>query len=134
MGIATLDLLNAEIVALSVFIQSQSASSIRVGAHQALNSKRMNLSPFKRNPNKKKLTLLNILVFLLLTSENFGLPFYFSIVIVCLVEYSLEQDEPWVQGTIIPNINQFPILNINEASKELEIPFHKVSLRYQSIR
>jgi hypothetical protein len=47
---------------------------------------------------------------------------------VCAVEYSLEQDEPWVQGSIIPNINQFPILNMNEASKELEIPFHKVTL------
>ncbi len=44
------------------------------------------------------------------------------------MEYSLEQDEPWVQGSIIPNINQFPILNMNEASKELEIPFHKVTL------
>jgi hypothetical protein len=43
------------------------------------------------------------------------------------VEYSLDQDEPWLEGTIIPNINQFPILNMNEASKELEIPFHKVS-------
>ena len=28
-------------------------------------------------------------------------------------------------GTRIPNINQFPILNKNEASKELEIPFQK---------
>jgi len=45
----------------------------------------------------------------------------------CLVEYNLYQDEPWLEGTIIPNINQFPILNMNEASKELEIPFHKVS-------
>ena len=28
-------------------------------------------------------------------------------------------------GNRIPNINQFPILNKNEASKELEIPFQK---------
>ena len=28
-------------------------------------------------------------------------------------------------GSRIPNINQFPILNKNEASKELEIPFQK---------
>ena len=28
-------------------------------------------------------------------------------------------------GTRIPNINQYPILNKNEASKELEIPFQK---------
>ena len=28
-------------------------------------------------------------------------------------------------GLRIPNINQFPILNKNEASKELEIPFQK---------
>ena len=40
-----------------------------------------------------------------------------------LVEYSLGLDEPSVQGSRIPNINQFPILNRNEASKELEIPF-----------
>ena len=42
-----------------------------------------------------------------------------------LVEYSLGLDEPSVQGGRIPNINQFPILNRHEASKELEIPFHK---------
>ena len=30
-----------------------------------------------------------------------------------------------VPGIRIPNINQFPILNKNEASKELEIPFQK---------
>ncbi|XP_023336836.1 integrin alpha-PS1, partial [Eurytemora carolleeae] len=41
-----------------------------------------------------------------------------------LVEYSLGTDEPTIQGDIIPNINQFPILNMKEASKELEIPFH----------
>ena len=42
-----------------------------------------------------------------------------------LVEYSLGLDEPSVQGGRIPNINQFPILNRHEASKELEIPFYK---------
>lgn len=42
-----------------------------------------------------------------------------------LIEYSLGLDEPTVQGGRIPNINQFPILNRNEASKELEIPFYK---------
>ena len=31
----------------------------------------------------------------------------------------------FILGSRIPNINQYPILNKNDASKELEIPFQK---------
>ena len=44
-----------------------------------------------------------------------------------LLSLRLQQDEPRYQGADygVPNINQYPILNQQEAQKELTIPFHK---------
>ena len=44
-----------------------------------------------------------------------------------LLTLRLQQDEPRYQGEEygVSNINQFPILNQQEAQKELELPFHK---------
>ncbi len=47
--------------------------------------------------------------------------------ITFLLSLSLEQDEPRPLGNkdIVPNINQYPILNQQEARRELTIPFQK---------
>ena len=44
-----------------------------------------------------------------------------------LLSLRLQQDEPRYKGADygVPNINQYPILNQQEAQKELTIPFHK---------